>query len=88
MSTEAGREALFGGARNRAQQQQQTQAQAELPPENGAGGGYSASNGYGAESGAYGGSSASQGYAKYEDRVLSPEEEEEEDVKATKDQIR
>jgi hypothetical protein len=73
---EADREALFGGANRRAQQTSQ-------PPENGqAGGGYGApvSGAYGEQSGGYG--------AYGEERQLTAEEEEEEDINATKQQIR
>ena len=71
------RDALFGGASERHQQRSQ-------PP-----------NGYGAPppyeqegtSGAYG-SGSTQGYGAYQDRQLTTEEEEEEDVQATKQQIR
>lgn len=71
-TTEDNRDALFGGAKERYQQK------AALPPSNGQPGG-----GYGADSGAPG------GYGTYgEDRQLTAEEEEEEDVAATKQQIR
>ncbi|KAI9813077.1 MAG: Protein transport protein S9 plasma membrane t-SNARE [Pycnora praestabilis] len=74
-TTEDRKDALFGGARERYQKQ------ATLPPSNS-----SAGDAYGAESGANVGSS--QGYGAYEDRQLTAEEEEEEDVSATKQQIR
>ncbi|KAI9835158.1 MAG: hypothetical protein M1819_002527 [Sarea resinae] len=83
-TTEDNREALFGGARERQQQQQQRNQQ---PPENGQpDGGYEAGNGYDAPSGTSGGQN--QGYSAYGDRQLTAEEEEEEDVQATKQQIR
>jgi hypothetical protein len=67
---------LFGGAKQKYQQQQQQQG--GLPPSNGQPGG-----GYGADSGPSG------GYGAYgADRQLTAEEEEEEDVAATKQQIR
>lgn len=72
-TTEANRDALFGGAKDRYIQK------STLPPSNGQPGG-----GYEAESGA-----GSGGYGAYgEDRQLTAEEEEEEDVQATKQQIR
>jgi hypothetical protein len=75
-TTEDNRNALFGGARERATAQQPQQ---RLPPSNGTPGG-----GYGADPDAPPG-----GYGTYgEDRQLTAEEEEEEDVKATKQQIR
>ncbi|KAL2353151.1 hypothetical protein BJ546DRAFT_129516 [Cryomyces antarcticus] len=80
MTTDAGREALFGDAPQRIQQQRQIQTQ--LPPENGETG----SAGYSDQSGANG--SQDQGYGAYQDRQLTAEEEEEEDVQASKQQIR
>jgi hypothetical protein len=75
-NTEDNRDALFGGAKQKYQQQQQQQG--GLPPSNGQPGG-----GYGADSGPSG------GYGAYgADRQLTAEEEEEEDVAATKQQIR
>ncbi len=71
-TTEDNRDQLFGGARERIQQQ------TPLPPSNGAPGG-----GYGADSGPPGGYGS---YG--EDRQLTAEEEEEEDVAATKQQIK
>jgi hypothetical protein len=73
-STDDNRDALFGGAKDRYAQKTST-----LPPRNGQPGG-----GYEAGSGASGG-----GYGAYgADRQLTAEEEEEEDVQATKQQIR
>ena len=73
-TTENNREALFGGAKERYAQK------APQPPSNGPpGGGY-------AESGISG---TDSGYGTYgEERQLTAEEEEEEDVQATKQQIR
>jgi hypothetical protein len=68
MSTEAGRNELFGGARERQQQQQQS-------------GGYNSqpSGAYG-QSGAYGGTGEQPGgYGAYDQRELTAEEQEEED---------
>ncbi|KAI9726254.1 MAG: Protein transport protein S9 plasma membrane t-SNARE [Cirrosporium novae-zelandiae] len=74
-ATDSNRDALFGGARERAQQQSQP------PP-------YEEGNGYGApNSGAYGGSTNSS-YGAYADRQLTAEEEEEEDIQATKQEIK
>jgi hypothetical protein len=75
---DADRGALFGGAADRHQQRQQA------PPQSGVSG---QSGGYG-QSGAYG-DSAPGGYGSgpaYEDRQLTAEEQEEEDVNATYDQ--
>ncbi|KAI9755601.1 MAG: Protein transport protein S9 plasma membrane t-SNARE [Lichina confinis] len=79
---DSNRDALFGGAQDRQQQQQQQQQQ--LPPPNGQpGGGYGASDGYGGQSG------GEAGYGAYgENRQLTAEEEEEQDVQAAKQQIR
>jgi hypothetical protein len=72
VSTEDNRDALFGGAKERYVQK------ASLPPSNArAGGGYGDSAASGGEYGTYG-----------EERQLTAEEEEEEDVQATKQQIR
>jgi hypothetical protein len=74
-TTEDNRDALFGGAKDRFAQR------TALPPSHGRPGG-----GYSAESGTSGGSG---GYGAYgEERQLTAEEEEEEDVQATKQQIR
>jgi hypothetical protein len=74
-STEDKREALFGGAKDRYAQK------SALPPTNGRpGGGYSAESGTAGESAGHG--------AYGEERQLTAEEEEEEDVQATKQQIR
>ena len=84
MSTDAGRDALFGNAPTRVRQQQQTQMG---PPSSGPGGGFGAQDGYEAGSGA-GDGGQGQGYGAYGDRQLTAEEEEEEDAQATKQQIR
>jgi len=76
-TTDDNRDALFGGAQQR-YEQRQPQSQGR-PPAYG-------SDSYG-QSGAYGDSS-SQGYGAYQDRQLTAEEEEEEDVTATKQEIR
>jgi protein transport protein SEC9 len=74
-STEDNRDALFGGAKDRYAQR------GAVPPANARPGGD-----YAAESGASG---AEGGYGAYgEERQLTAEEEEEEDVQATKQQIR
>jgi hypothetical protein len=71
-TTEDNREALFGGAKDRYAQK------SALPPSDSRpGGGYSANSGTEGGYGAYG-----------EERQLTAEEEEEEDVQATKQQIR
>ncbi|OCL02056.1 hypothetical protein AOQ84DRAFT_349718 [Glonium stellatum] len=77
--TDAGRDALFGGAAQRYQQQQQPQQQAPQP-----GGAYGGASG---GAGGYG-AGASQGYGAYGDRELTQEEQEEEDVTATKQEIK
>lgn len=75
-TTEDNREALFGGGAKE-RYTQLAQQQLAQPQRNG---------GYGAESGA---SESEGGYGAYgEDRQLTAEEEEEEDVSATKQQIR
>lgn len=73
------RDALFGGARERLQQKPQRPDGAPPP--------YGADYGQGTSSGAYGGE-ANKGYEAYGDRQLTAEEEEEEDVDATKQEIR
>lgn len=81
MATDAGREALFGGARERLAAK--APAQNDLPPEDNPafGGGGGGGNAYGSSStGAYGGYDP--------DRQLTAEEEEEEQVSGLKDQIR
>ncbi|KAI4095673.1 MAG: hypothetical protein L6R37_007042 [Teloschistes peruensis] len=77
---DADRDALFGGARER--QQQRTQQPAGAPPPYGADYGQQDSS----APGTYGDSSNS--YEAYGDRQLTAEEEEEEDVEATKQQIK
>ena len=83
-TTDDNRNALFGGARERLQQPQVGNVGAggdgQPPP-------YGADYGQSGPSGAYG-NGESQGYGAYEDRQLTAEEEEEEDVQATKQQIR
>jgi hypothetical protein len=69
MATDAGRQALFGDARERAEQRQQTGAPSyEYKPEQA--------------------SSEERSYNAYGDRQLTAEEEEEEDITATKQEIR
>jgi len=82
MATDAGREALFGGAKERIQQRQaQDMVQTGLPPEEDPNRGYGGGGGHG--------SSSSGGYGQYgADRQLTAEEEEEEQVNGAKDQIR
>ncbi|KAF2460045.1 hypothetical protein BDY21DRAFT_369939 [Lineolata rhizophorae] len=89
MNTEAGREQLFGAAPQRLQQQQV----AQQPYTYGRGGG--AAGGAGGRYGAAGEeddqSYSSQGYgggARYEDRQLTEQEQEDEDVDAAKQEIR
>lgn len=76
-STDDSRDALFGGARERAQKKEQQQMGYGQPPP------YEEA---GQEAGYGGGSGPS--YEAYGDRQLTAEEEEEEDVQATKQQIR
>lgn len=73
MSTDAGRNELFGNAAQRQQQRP---------------GGYGQSGAYGDnnQSGGYG--SAPGGYGAYGDRELTAEEQEEEDINATKSEIK
>ncbi|KAF2634684.1 hypothetical protein P280DRAFT_438517 [Massarina eburnea CBS 473.64] len=71
--TDSSREQLFGGA---AQRQRPTQPQG---PQSGASGAYGGGGGGGGESG---------GYGAYGDRQLTAEEQEEEDVTATKGEIK
>lgn len=79
---EEDRQALFGGARER--QEQRFQRPGERPPPYGADYGQSDSTAPGNHGRVGGGSS----YGAYEDRQLTAEEEEEEDVEATKQQIK
>jgi len=77
-NTEDNRDALFGGAKDRYAQK------ATAPPTTGRPGA-----GYGADSATSGASGAEGSYGAYgEERQLTAEEEEEEDVQATKQQIR
>lgn len=78
-ATDDSRDALFGGARERLERKPQHTG-GDPPP-------YGADYGQGAHSGAYGGE-ANQGYEAYGDRQLTAEEEEDEDVEATKQEIR
>ena len=75
-ATDDNRDALFGGAKERVQKQTQLQMGYGAPPpyEEGPSGGYEGSSG--------------PSYEAYGDRQLTAEEEEEEDVQATKQQIR
>ena len=81
-ATDVNREALFGGASNRYQQR------SVAPQTNGqAAGGYGPNDGYDSTPGTYG--DGGSGYGAYgENRQLTAEEEEEEDVQAAKQQIR
>jgi protein transport protein SEC9 len=74
-TTDDNRDALFGGAKQRFEQQSQ---QSGLPPA------------YGEESssGGYGDTSNQGGYGAYQDRQLTAEEEEEEDIAGTKQEVR
>ncbi|KAI4217232.1 MAG: hypothetical protein LQ351_000541 [Letrouitia transgressa] len=76
------RDALFGGARERLQQRSQRQGTADNPPPYGADYGQHGSS----EGHSYGGGGSR--YEAYGDRQLTAEEEEEEDVEATKQEIR
>ncbi|KAI9794205.1 MAG: Protein transport protein S9 plasma membrane t-SNARE [Peltula sp. TS41687] len=83
-TTDINRDALFGEARDRYQQRSQTGAPSENPVEGSDGG-----SGYGSTPGAAYGDTSGSGYGAYgEHRQLTAEEEEEEDVQATKQQIR
>ncbi|KAK3080054.1 hypothetical protein LTS18_003246 [Coniosporium uncinatum] len=82
---EGSRNALFGDAPSLYQKQQQTQQDQQLPPDNSQDDPYGASGqirmpgGYGDDG---------QGYGAYGDRELTAEEQEEEDVQGTKQEIR
>ncbi|KAI9866534.1 MAG: Protein transport protein S9 plasma membrane t-SNARE [Trichoglossum hirsutum] len=79
-TTDDNRDALFAGSKTRTQNTQ-------LPPANAQpGGGYGRSDGYSARSDGYDGETG--GYGAYQDRQLTAEEEEEEDITATKQEIR
>lgn len=79
-ATDEDRNALFSGAKDRQMQATQQPSNGRPPP-------YTEGDGYGdGQSGVSGGES--RGYGAYEDRQLTAEEEEEEDVLATKQQIR
>ncbi|KAJ4332371.1 Protein transport protein S9 plasma membrane t-SNARE [Didymella glomerata] len=81
--TDANRNDLFGNAAQRQQQQQPQQS-----------GGYGQPGAYGDQSGGYGQSTpggygaSSGGYGAYGDRELTAEEQEEEDISATKQEIK
>ncbi|KAJ5595226.1 uncharacterized protein N7459_001434 [Penicillium hispanicum] len=77
-NVEADRSALFGGARNRAQDR----PQGGPPPP------YSEGQGQGGGQPSYGGASNEYSMATYQDRQLTAEEEEEESVQATKQEMR
>ena len=77
-ATDDNRDALFGGAKERVQKQENQQMGYGQPPPYEEGESRDQSGGYG------GGSS----YEAYADRQLTAEEEEEEDVQATKQQIK
>ncbi|KAL8774776.1 MAG: hypothetical protein Q9209_000715 [Squamulea sp. 1 TL-2023] len=77
------RDALFGGARERLQQQR-AQRPGGAPPPYGADYGQHDST----APGGYGATPGSSSYQAYGDRQLTAEEEEEEDVEATKQQIK
>lgn len=81
IATDNDRNALFGGSKQRQKQPaQQPSSNGQPPP-------YNKTDGHdGGQSGIYGGES--QGYGAYEDRQLTAEEEEDEDVQATKQQVR
>ncbi|KAI4685042.1 uncharacterized protein J4E88_004485 [Alternaria novae-zelandiae] len=84
MSTEAGRNELFGNAPQRQQAQPPQQ-----PSALGQSGAYGSTPGGGYGAGAPGGyGSAPGGYGAYEDRQLTAEEQEEEDIDATKQEIK
>ena len=76
-TTDANRDALFSGARERAQQRSEPGTRPGPPPTDSQDGN--------ANSGTYGGGSS---YEAYGDRQLTAEEEEEEDIQATKQEIR
>ncbi|KAF2850687.1 hypothetical protein T440DRAFT_396374 [Plenodomus tracheiphilus IPT5] len=83
MSTDVGRNELFGNA---AQRQQAKPPQAAGYGQSGAYGD-SQSGGYGAAPGGYGADTPG-GYGAYGDRELTAEEQEEEDISATKNEIK
>ena len=97
VDSEAGRSALFGGASQRLQQNQQNQGPMGNRPVGGDGmngndsgngmDGSAYTNGYG-DAAAGGGPARPMGGPAYGDRQLTAEEEEEEDVAATKQEIR
>lgn len=80
-TTDNNRDALFGGAKERVQKRSQQPDNPGQPPP------YGADYGQGVQSGVYG-DEANHGYEAYGDRQLTAEEEEEEDVQATKQEIR
>lgn len=80
ITTDAGREQLFGNASQRHQERQQQYGQTGA-------GGPSGAYGQSGVSGAYGDDPAG-GYGAYADRQLTAEEQEEEDINATKQEIK
>jgi len=76
MSTDAGRNELFGNAAQRQQPSSQPSGAYGAAGQSGA---YGATGGYGQPSG---------GYGAYNDRELTAEEQEEEDINATKNEIK
>ncbi len=82
-ATEDSRDALFGGARERLQQKPPNAGQSgqPSPPP------YDANYGQDGQTGGYGGGNGPS-YEAYGDRQLTAEEEEEEDIEATKQEIR
>ena len=81
-TTDVNRNELFGGARDRAQAQSPSYGGGAPPP-------YESGSGTaGSQSGAYGDVGNEGGYGANPDRQLTAEEEEEEDVQASKQQIR
>ncbi|KAL6702471.1 Protein transport protein S9 plasma membrane t-SNARE [Coniothyrium glycines] len=85
MSTDVGRNELFGNAAQRQQQQQQQ------PATHGQSGAYGDNNNNNNQTGGYGSGgygAAPGGYGTYGDRELTAEEQEEEDISATKSEIK
>ena len=80
---DANRDALFGGARDRAQQQQQPNGP---PPPPYSEGGDAYGGGYGG--GGYGGGTNGYTSEVYQERQLTAEEEEEEEIQAVKEEMR
>ena len=86
----AEKSALFGNAQERVHQKQQTPGGYGAPPpyDNGSHSGAYGGPPEGSSAGGYGGAGGYQPGPKYDDRQLTAEEEEEEEVNATKQQIR